>query len=99
MKEQGSVSERVHIELGELVGKSGLSQIYFIGDDHASFKSGLEKSGYSGQQMIASDFTEEMGRHLERSITKGDVILVKGSRGAKTERFIPFCHPLNWTAK
>lgn len=99
MKEQGSASQQVHTEIGELAGKSGLAQIFFIGEDHASFKIGLEKSGYKGEQLIAADFTEEMGRRLENSISAGDIVLVKGSRGAKTERFIPFCHPLNWAAK
>jgi UDP-N-acetylmuramoyl-tripeptide--D-alanyl-D-alanine ligase len=99
MKEQGSASQQVHTEIGELVGKSGLAQIYFIGEDHASFKIGLEKSGYKGEQLIAPDFNEEMGRRLENSISAGDVILIKGSRGAKTERFIPYCKPLNWVAK
>jgi UDP-N-acetylmuramoyl-tripeptide--D-alanyl-D-alanine ligase len=99
MKEQGSAAKQVHTEIGELVGKSGLSQIYFIGEDHISFKSGIEKSGFKGEQIIAADFNDEMGRHLERSISAGDIIVVKGSRGAKTERFIPFCHPLNWSAK
>ena len=99
MKEQGSVSQQVHLELGQLVGQSGLSQVYFIGDDHASFKKGLDHSGFKGPQLIASDFTDEIGRHLENSISAGDVILIKGSRGTKTERFIPFCHPLNWAAK
>lgn len=99
MKEQGDVSKQVHAEIGELAGSCQFSHIYFIGEDFESFKKGVEGSGFKGEKLIQPDFTEEMGRHLERTIAAGDIVLVKGSRGAKTERFVPFCHPLNWSAK
>ncbi len=99
MKEQGSVSQTVHAEIGQLAGSAGFSQIYFTGEDHSSFNEGLKASGFSGDALIAADFTPELGQKLEGSIKAGDIIVVKGSRGAKMERFIPFCHPINWSAK
>lgn len=99
MKEQGSVSQTVHAEIGELAGRAGFSQIYFTGEDFASFKKGLEAAEYKGEALIAADFTQELGQKLESSVKEGDIIVVKGSRGAKMERFIPFCHPVGWVSK
>ena len=99
MKEQGSVSKAVHTEIGELAGKAGFHQIYFTGEDFESFQAGLNKSGFSGEALISADFKTELGQKLEGSIKAGDMIVIKGSSGAKMERFIPFCHPINWAAK
>ena len=99
MKEQGSVSPQVHEETGELAGRAGFSQIYFTGEDCKSFENGLKKSGFKGEQFLSNDFTNELGQKLEASIVAGDIIVVKGSRGAKMERFIPFCHPIDWVVK
>ena len=99
MREQGAEAPRVHSEIGELAGKADFAQIYFIGEDHEHFRSGVQRSGFSGEAFIAADFSNGMGQALERSLKAGDIVTIKGSRGAKTERFIPFCHPKNWGEK
>ncbi|MGZ3690754.1 MAG: UDP-N-acetylmuramoyl-tripeptide--D-alanyl-D-alanine ligase [Pseudobdellovibrio sp.] len=99
MKEQGAASEHVHAEIGELAGHSGFSQIYFIGEDAGSFEKGIQKSGFKGEAFIAPEFTTALGEKLGASVKAGDIVVVKGSRGAKTERFIPFCLPIDWVAK
>jgi UDP-N-acetylmuramoyl-tripeptide--D-alanyl-D-alanine ligase len=99
MKEQGTLSKQVHAEIGELAGRAGFAQIYFTGEDEEAFKDGIKNSGFKGEHFIANDFTSELGQRLESSIKAGDIIVIKGSRGAKMERFVPFCHPINWMAK
>jgi UDP-N-acetylmuramoyl-tripeptide--D-alanyl-D-alanine ligase len=99
MKEQGEVSPLVHKELGLLAGKSGLAEIYFIGENFKNFSEGIAQSGFNGRTYIESDFSDNMGKALESSLSAGDIVIIKGSRGAKTERFIPFCQPINWQAK
>lgn len=99
MKEQGLVSEHVHTEIGELAGHAPFAQIYFIGEDYKSFEKGLTKSNYKGEQFIAPEFTTPLGEKLGASLHQGDIVVIKGSRGAKTERFVPFCQPLNWVEK
>jgi UDP-N-acetylmuramoyl-tripeptide--D-alanyl-D-alanine ligase len=99
MKEQGSVSPEVHAEIGELAGQAGFQQIYFTGEDFNSFSEGLKKSGYKGEVSTGADFTPELGQKLESFVKAGDIIVIKGSRGTKMERFIPFLHPINWTSK
>ena len=99
MKEQGLVSEHVHAEIGELAGHSRFAQIYFIGEDYKSFEKGLNKSGFQGETFLQADFSNEMGEKLGTSLQTGDIVVIKGSRGARTERFIPYCKPLNWEEK
>jgi UDP-N-acetylmuramoyl-tripeptide--D-alanyl-D-alanine ligase len=99
MREQGSVSPAVHAEVGELAGRAGFQQIYFTGEDHGAFSEGLKKSGFKGDALIAADFKEDLGQALESYVKPGDIVVIKGSRGTKMERFIPFLHPINWSAK
>lgn len=99
MKELGQAADLAHFEIGALAGKSGFSQIYFIGENHAAFSDGVKSSGFANPTWIAADFSEDLGQKLKSSLQPGDILVVKGSRGAHTERFIPYCSPKNWAAK
>ena len=85
--------------MARLAGQSGFSQIYFIGEDHDSFAKGLAEAGFKGETFIQPDFTVSMGQKLALSVQGGDIIVIKGSRGAKTERFVPFLRPIKWQSK
>lgn len=96
MKELGEQSENAHIDIADLAGASGFAQIYFIGEDHKAFQKGLLKSGFKGESFIQASFDSALGEKLGSSVKAGDIVVIKGSRGAQTERFIPFCGPVNW---
>lgn len=99
MKELGAQSSEAHVNLADLAGSSGFAQIYFIGEDYESFRKGLLKSGFQGESFVQADFDEKLGQKLSSALQSDDVVVIKGSRGARTERFIPFCHPLEWGVK
>ena len=99
MKELGTSASISHFEIGQLAGKAGFSELFFIGEDFSAFSDGVKSSGFAGPAHIENDFSEENGKLLGSLLKIGDVLVVKGSRGARTERFIPYCHPLNWSAK
>lgn len=99
MKELGVESAKSHHELGLIAGKSGFQQIYFIGDFHSDFSAGLKSSGYKNETFIQPQFDQSLGEKLRSSLKPGDFVVIKGSRGAETERFIPFCGPMNWSKK
>ena len=99
MKEQGAAAPEVHREIGQLAGTVGLAQIYFVGEDCKYFDEGLSSAGYSGERFVAQDVTQEMLAYLSQTVNGGDIVLIKGSRGARTERFIPACRPINWAGK
>ena len=99
MKELGAGAVEAHIELGLQAGSAGFSEIFFIGENHADFAEGLKQAGFAAQKNIEPAFSMELGKKLGQSLKKGDLLVIKGSRGAGTERFIPFCSPKNWAAK
>lgn len=99
MKELGEHAPAAHTDIADIAGSSGFSQIYFIGENFDDFKKGIEKSGYKGESFLQSGFSDELGQKLGQSVKTGDIVVIKGSRGAETERFIPFCEPVNWKNK
>ena len=70
-----------------------------MGEDCESFKEGLFNSGFQGPSFIQTEFTTELGQRLGSSVKSGDIVVIKGSRGAQTEKFIPFCEPVHWENK
>lgn len=98
MKELGSHAKEMHFELGFAASMTGYDFIYFIGENHVDFEEGMKKSDFK-QYKVASDLTESMGQHFMQYIKPGDFISIKGSRGAKTERFVELCEPIGWKNK
>lgn len=98
MKEQGELASELHVELGQQVAASVYDFVYFIGENHKDFETGL-KSGNYKNYLAAVDLDERMGQHFVSILREGDLVTIKGSRGARTERFVELCEPLNWTMK
>ena len=93
MKELGQHSKEMHFELGEKVANLILdkqnifTKIYFIGENYLDFKNGLVKNGFKNficDQELNSTMIEDFKATM--ALTK--TLFVKGSRGAKTERFL-----------
>lgn len=99
MKELGRHSAQAHTDIAAIVANSGFSQVYFIGDDFEAFQKGLQNFDYKGESFIQSEFDRSLGEKLGQSLKTGDVVVIKGSRGAGTERFISFCKPIDWKPK
>ncbi|MBC7743189.1 MAG: UDP-N-acetylmuramoyl-tripeptide--D-alanyl-D-alanine ligase [Bdellovibrionaceae bacterium] len=99
MKELGAAAAEGHREIAQLAAKAGFKQIYFIGEDHLNFSEGLANSNYTGEVFIKAAFESSMGEKLKASLHPHDIVVIKGSRGAGTERFVEFCEPLHWSAK
>ncbi|OFZ31540.1 MAG: UDP-N-acetylmuramoylalanyl-D-glutamyl-2, 6-diaminopimelate--D-alanyl-D-alanine ligase [Bdellovibrionales bacterium RIFCSPHIGHO2_01_FULL_40_29] len=99
MKELGEESPEAHIKLGMKMAQAGFSELYFIGEDYKFVAEGIARAKFSGVTVLNSDFTLEMGAKLAQSISPGDIVVVKGSRGAATERFIECLDPIDWKKK
>lgn len=99
MKELGEQAPNAHVELADLAGSSGFAQIYFVGENHADFAKGLSQSGFKGESFIAAQFESALGEKLKASLQAGDLVVIKGSRGAKTESFVDYCSPIGWAKK
>jgi UDP-N-acetylmuramoyl-tripeptide--D-alanyl-D-alanine ligase len=98
MKELGTQAPEMHRELAIAASMSGYDFIYFVGENYQDFEGGLKHTDYAHYK-VESDLTESMGQHFVTHIASGDLITIKGSRGAKTERFVELCEPVNWEKK
>src|SRR5438270_9483342 len=86
MRELGKESERGHEEVGEAAAAFGVDHLIGIGEmgaiiSRAAKKAGLEKSSVVGSTSEAAELLLEMA-------APGDLILIKGSRLARTEDVI-----------
>jgi UDP-N-acetylmuramoyl-tripeptide--D-alanyl-D-alanine ligase len=86
MRELGAESKRGHREVGETAATLRIDRVIAIGDmaagiAHAAKDAGLEKTAIVGSTSEAADLLGEIA-------APGDLVLVKGSRLARTEQVI-----------
>jgi UDP-N-acetylmuramoyl-tripeptide--D-alanyl-D-alanine ligase len=85
MRELGRYSEKLHSELGALLAKSKVDRIIAVGEYAGSVARGATKAGMPASRIrtaVASDDAVAMAR---KTVTKGDIVLLKGSRGVHLE--------------
>ena len=99
MKELGTESAAAHKKLGTLAGQTGFHEIYFTGEDYKHFSAGLAETNHDGPTYIAYEYSAQLGLRLHQALSAGDIVVIKGSRGAKTEQFVEAIEPLNWMTK
>lgn len=86
MGELGHESESGHREVGECAAELGIDQLIAIGEGgaiiaQAAGKSGLEKSAAVGSAIEAAEMLADIA-------APGDLVLIKGSRSARTEQVL-----------
>ena len=82
MLELGKYKKKLHREVGEYAKAKGINMVLGYGE---LTKETIKAFGKKG---IFFDNEESLKNHLKINITSKDVILIKGSRGMKMERFI-----------
>jgi UDP-N-acetylmuramoyl-tripeptide--D-alanyl-D-alanine ligase len=86
MKELGEHTERLHREVGQLLGKSGLSQVLFYGDPMEKFaREEAIRSGLDANNARIARSLEDVRAFLQE-LKPGDAALVKGSRALALEQ-------------
>jgi len=84
MLELGAISEQAHRELGEKAAAAGISGLIAVGREARWIAEAAKAAGF--KETVAVDRAGDAARHLlPRLSRKGDVILVKGSRGIGLE--------------
>lgn len=88
MFELGSYEEKGHREIGRFV--SSVADILItVGEKSNSFlKDSALRSKLKKEQIYTCTDSQKAGELLKKIIKKGDVVLVKGSRGIKMERVV-----------
>jgi UDP-N-acetylmuramoyl-tripeptide--D-alanyl-D-alanine ligase len=86
MGELGEESERGHREVGETAAELGVDQLIAIGEKGAIIAQAAEKSGLKKSAAVGT--TSEAAEMLADIAAPGDLVLIKGSRSARTERVL-----------
>src|SRR6266481_1656649 len=86
MRELGKETERGHEEVGEAAAAFGIDQLIGIGEMGATIARAAEKAGLENSSIVGS--TLEAADLLIDIAAPGDLVLIKGSRLARTEDVI-----------
>jgi UDP-N-acetylmuramoyl-tripeptide--D-alanyl-D-alanine ligase len=86
MRELGTESERGHREVGEIAATLGVDQLITIGDAAELIAQGARTAGLD--KVSSARSTTEAARLLGEIAEPGDLVLIKGSRAARTEEVI-----------
>lgn len=99
MREMGPQTHELHFELGKLVGEKDFDLVWFYGAPFEDFKRGLESSKFKKTYFVSGTYEVSLASKIHSMIHKGDVVLVKGSRGMRLEQFVLACDPLEFSKK
>ncbi|MBN2359405.1 MAG: UDP-N-acetylmuramoyl-tripeptide--D-alanyl-D-alanine ligase [Deltaproteobacteria bacterium] len=88
MRELGSQSAQLHRELGAVVARTRPARAWFSGAFAADCRSGAIDGGLPGDRVAIANDAAEFADDVARAVTAGDVVLIKGSRGARMERVV-----------
>jgi UDP-N-acetylmuramoyl-tripeptide--D-alanyl-D-alanine ligase len=86
MRELGTETQRGHEEVGEEAAALGVDQVIGIGEMGAVIARAAERAGLEKSNVVGS--TSEAAAMLIDIVEPGDLILIKGSRLARTEEVI-----------
>ena len=86
MLELGEDAVRLHDEIGRLVVRLNIGQLYAVGDGAAPIHHGASLEGSFGGESEYVDTVEDALEVLERTVRPGDAVLLKSSRDAGLRR-------------
>ncbi|MEI6529126.1 MAG: UDP-N-acetylmuramoyl-tripeptide--D-alanyl-D-alanine ligase [Candidatus Falkowbacteria bacterium] len=88
MLEIGSYTEEGHQLVGKKIATSGINQLIAVGEKARGFIRGAKEAGMEDDYIFYFDHPEEAGHFLQNRIKAGDVLLIKGSQGARMEKVV-----------
>jgi len=85
MLELGDISEQAHREMGEAAVDYGIDVLFTVGERARDIARGAIEKGMPEQNIFTFARADEAGKFLQQRIKPGDLILIKGSQGVRTE--------------
>lgn len=86
MLELGESQKEIHYATGETLAASGIDVLYGVRGLAKNLVAGASENGLPDTEFFAD--STEAGEFLASEVREGDLILVKGSRGVRTEKVI-----------
>jgi UDP-N-acetylmuramoyl-tripeptide--D-alanyl-D-alanine ligase len=93
MLELGASAERAHRELGTRAGGAGLAALYLMGTHAALVRDAAVAAGLAADRITIAPTHDALAAMLRATLRDGDLLLLKGSRGAALERVLAGLRP------
>jgi len=88
MLELGPSSEEAHLAVGLRLAETGFNLVITCGDKAKDIGRGALSAGLKEDAVFHFPSNVEAGKFAQKSIKKGDLILIKGSQGARMEKVV-----------
>ncbi|MBK9315823.1 MAG: hypothetical protein IPM55_16495 [Acidobacteria bacterium] len=88
MLELGELGPQLHRDCGSQIASLGIDRLIGVRGHAAQIVEGAIQNGMKQEQAIFFETPDEAAASLIEEAASGDLILVKGSRGVRTERVI-----------
>lgn len=85
MLELGTFSESAHREVGEAAARNGIDRLIAVGRWAEAMAEGARQGGMAGEKVAAYADLPSLQKEFLSYVQKGDVLLIKGSRGMRME--------------
>jgi UDP-N-acetylmuramoyl-tripeptide--D-alanyl-D-alanine ligase len=88
MLELGRETLNMHREVGRFVAEQSLSRLIVCGELGREIAAGARQGGMSSQAIVEVADAAAAADLLKKSVRRGDVVLVKASRGMRMEQIV-----------
>jgi UDP-N-acetylmuramoyl-tripeptide--D-alanyl-D-alanine ligase len=88
MRELGAEAARAHRELGAAAAATRLDALFLLGAHADEARAGAEAAGMSAECIVVAASHPELASRLRAYCRAGDLLLLKGSRGAAMEEVL-----------
>lgn len=85
MLELGESASKLHRDAGRRIAQLGVDKLIGVRGHASEIVAGAREAGMSSDAAVVTNTPEEAAAALIREVRAGDLILVKGSRGVRTE--------------
>ncbi|MEA3449669.1 MAG: UDP-N-acetylmuramoyl-tripeptide--D-alanyl-D-alanine ligase [Patescibacteria group bacterium] len=86
--ELGDQSVELHQNIGKIVHKAGIDKLIVVGERARDIARSAEEAGMKVDNIFCFPFSAEAGLFLQDRIRENDMLLVKGSQGARMEKIV-----------
>jgi UDP-N-acetylmuramoyl-tripeptide--D-alanyl-D-alanine ligase len=90
MLELGGFSEPAHREIGESATRNGIDLLIAVGRWAGAMAEGARQAGMSDEKIWAYADLPSLQKEFLSYLRKGDLLLIKGSRGMRMETVLPW---------
>mgnify|MGYP001579878337 CR=1 FL=1 len=88
MRELGRYSERGHVDVGTHVANLPIDLLVTVGEQARDIARGALAAGMDQSAVFTYGNAADAGTFVQKRLGKGDIVLVKGSQAARTEKVV-----------